>query len=107
MSSGSIGPQPCVENKSAGMTSSRPYRDTSVSPSIARGGRDLLLLGLALPGIPQGSLKSRRQAQPSYWGLLSDWHYGQACALRGQLRLTRPCPDISESLLVNIPLCAL
>lgn len=87
-------------HKSPGMAS----RDTSISPSIARGDRDLLPLGLALPGASRGPLKSLRHVQLTCWGLLLGWHCGKTCALRGQLRLTRPCPAISESLLVNIPL---
>lgn len=79
-------------------------RDTSISPSIARGDRDLLTLGLALPGASQGPLKSPRHVQLTCWGLLLGWHCGKTCALRGQLRLTRPCPAISESLLVNTPM---
>lgn len=82
--------------KSPGTASSWLYRDTSVSPSIARGDTDLLPLGLALPGASQGPLKSWRQAQSTCWGCLGGWHCGKTCALRGQLKLTRPCPAISE-----------
>lgn len=83
-------------HKSPGMASSWLYMDTRVSPSIARGDRDLLSLGLALPGASQGPLKSWRQAQSTCRGRPGGWHCGKACASRGQLRLTRPRPATSE-----------
>lgn len=62
-----------------------------------------LLLGLALPGASQGPLESWRQILSTCWGPLDSWYCRKTWTLRGQLRLARLSPAISESLLVNIP----